>query len=216
MRTDPVRVAPCAALGAIAFAVAGCGEAKQAGSGRCAAAGRDRRPGRWSKIIGPRRRFTGRVEAGDKVDLRARVDGFLEKRLFNEGADVKEGDLLFVIEKGLYQAAVDEAKAGDRHGRGDAQAGRDRGEAPDRAGAEAAPRRRRGSTRPSRKQRRGAAAKLLAAQGRPGEGRAQLELHRHHGADRRPHRPRRLFGRQFRRRRRAARWRRSSARIRST
>ena len=47
-----------------------------------------------------------------KVDLRARVDGFLEKRLFTEGADVKEGDLLFVIEKGLYQAAVDEAKAG--------------------------------------------------------------------------------------------------------
>ena len=47
-----------------------------------------------------------------KVDLRARVDGFLEKRLFTEGADVKEGELLFVIEKGLYQAAVDEAKAG--------------------------------------------------------------------------------------------------------
>ena len=32
--------------------------------------------------------------------------------LFTEGADVKEGDLLFVIEKGHYQAAVDEAKAG--------------------------------------------------------------------------------------------------------
>ena len=47
-----------------------------------------------------------------KVDLRARVDGFLEKRLFIEGADVKEGELLFVIEKGLYQAAVEEAKAG--------------------------------------------------------------------------------------------------------
>src|SRR5476649_1689866 len=51
--------------------------------------------------------FTGRVEAMFKVDLRARVDGFLEKRLFKEGADVKEGELLFVIEKGLYQAAVD-------------------------------------------------------------------------------------------------------------
>ena len=47
-----------------------------------------------------------------KVDLRARVDGFLEKRLFTEGADVKEGDLLFAIEKGLYQAAVDEAQGG--------------------------------------------------------------------------------------------------------
>jgi membrane fusion protein, multidrug efflux system len=56
--------------------------------------------------------FTGRIEAKDKIDLRARVDGFLEKRLFTEGADVKEGDLLFVIEQGMYQAAVEEAKGG--------------------------------------------------------------------------------------------------------
>jgi membrane fusion protein (multidrug efflux system) len=61
--------------------------------------------------IRPTFRFTGRIEAIFKVDLRARVDGFLEKRLFTEGADVKEGDLLFVIEKGLYSAAVNEAKA---------------------------------------------------------------------------------------------------------
>jgi membrane fusion protein (multidrug efflux system) len=54
--------------------------------------------------------FTGRVQATAKIDLRARIEGFLERRLFEEGAEVKEGDLLFVIEKGLYQAAVDEAK----------------------------------------------------------------------------------------------------------
>lgn len=62
--------------------------------------------------IRPSSSFTGRVQAKDKVDLRARVDGFLEKRLFEEGADVNEGDLLFVIEKGLYQAAVEEAEGG--------------------------------------------------------------------------------------------------------
>jgi membrane fusion protein, multidrug efflux system len=62
--------------------------------------------------IRPTSSFTGRIEAKDKIDLRARVDGFLEKRLFTEGADVKQGDLLFVIEKGLYAAAVDEAKGG--------------------------------------------------------------------------------------------------------
>jgi membrane fusion protein, multidrug efflux system len=61
--------------------------------------------------IKPATTFTGRIEAQNKVDLRVRVDGFLEKRLFTEGADVKEGELLFVIEKGLYQAAVDQAKA---------------------------------------------------------------------------------------------------------
>ena len=35
--------------------------------------------------ITPSVSFTGRIEAADKVDLRARVEGFLEKRLFTEG-----------------------------------------------------------------------------------------------------------------------------------
>jgi membrane fusion protein (multidrug efflux system) len=61
--------------------------------------------------IRPTYRFTGRIEAIYRVDLRARVDGFLEKRLFTEGADVKEGELLFTIEKGQYEAAVKEAEA---------------------------------------------------------------------------------------------------------
>ena len=55
--------------------------------------------------------FNGRVVAEDKVDLRARVTGFLEQRLFEEGADVKAGDLLFVIEKDTYQAVVDQRQA---------------------------------------------------------------------------------------------------------
>jgi membrane fusion protein (multidrug efflux system) len=55
--------------------------------------------------------FTGRVAAQDKVDLRARVEGFLEKRLFTEGQDVKEGDLLFIIEQAPYKAAISEINA---------------------------------------------------------------------------------------------------------
>ncbi len=55
--------------------------------------------------------FTGRVKAVGKVDLRARVEGFLQKRLFTEGQDVKTDDLLFAIEKEQYQAAVDQQKA---------------------------------------------------------------------------------------------------------
>ena len=51
--------------------------------------------------------FNGRVVAVDDVQLRARVTGFLEKRLFEEGADVEAGELLFVIEKAPYQAVVD-------------------------------------------------------------------------------------------------------------
>ncbi|WP_160006924.1 efflux RND transporter periplasmic adaptor subunit [Rhizobium sp. 18055] len=62
------------------------------------------------KDLRPSASFSGRVEAIDKVDLRARVDGFLEQKLFEDGQDVKAGDLLFVMEKGQYAAAVAQAQ----------------------------------------------------------------------------------------------------------
>src|ERR1700676_4660541 len=51
--------------------------------------------------------FVGRVKAVDKVEVRARVEGFLEKLLFREGQDVKAGELLYQIEKVQFQAQVD-------------------------------------------------------------------------------------------------------------
>jgi membrane fusion protein (multidrug efflux system) len=65
----------------------------------------------FSEEIRPTVTFTGRVQAQDKVELRARIDGFLQKRLFEEGQDVKVGDLLFVIEPDAYKASVAETKA---------------------------------------------------------------------------------------------------------
>lgn len=50
--------------------------------------------------------FTGRIEAKEKVGVRARVDGFLKPRHFEEGADVKKGDLLFEIDPSTYQVNV--------------------------------------------------------------------------------------------------------------
>ncbi len=55
--------------------------------------------------------FVGRIKAVDKVEVRARVEGFLEKVLFREGQDVKAGDLLYQIEKVQFQTQVDQAKA---------------------------------------------------------------------------------------------------------
>jgi len=55
--------------------------------------------------------FVGRIKAVDKVDVRARVEGFLDKVLFREGDDVKKGDLLYQIEKVQFQASLDQAKA---------------------------------------------------------------------------------------------------------
>jgi membrane fusion protein (multidrug efflux system) len=61
--------------------------------------------------ITPSATFTGRMEAIDRVDLRARVAGYLEKREFSEGGEVQAGQLLFTIEKDTYAAAVAQAKA---------------------------------------------------------------------------------------------------------
>ena len=99
------------ALFGVAVALAGCGDGKQAAQPPAGPPPAVTVVQSVEEDVRPQYRFTGRVEAIFKVDLRARVDGFLEKRLFTEGADVKEGELLFTIEKGQYQAAVDEAKA---------------------------------------------------------------------------------------------------------
>lgn len=61
--------------------------------------------------VTPTVEFVGRVEPVDQVDIRARVQGFLTERLFEEGADVKAGDLLFKIEPERYEAAVAQAEA---------------------------------------------------------------------------------------------------------
>ena len=61
--------------------------------------------------VNPPAQYVGHVEAIQVVDLRARVEGFLEQVRFKEGSDVHSGDLLFVIEQALYQAGVDAAKA---------------------------------------------------------------------------------------------------------
>ena len=48
--------------------------------------------------------FTGRTDAVFTVDVRARVTGYLEKVLFKDGDEVKEGDVLFEIDPRQYQA----------------------------------------------------------------------------------------------------------------
>ncbi len=53
----------------------------------------------------------GRTSAFRVAEVRARVNGIVLKRLFTEGADVKEGQRLFLIDPAPYQAALDSAKA---------------------------------------------------------------------------------------------------------
>jgi membrane fusion protein, multidrug efflux system len=54
--------------------------------------------------------FVGRVEAINRVEVRARVTGYLESVDFKEGDEVTEGAELYQIEKGLFEAAVGQAE----------------------------------------------------------------------------------------------------------
>ncbi len=55
--------------------------------------------------------FTGTTSALEFVEIRARVEGWLESIHFTPGAQVKKGDLLFVIDPRPYQAQVDQREA---------------------------------------------------------------------------------------------------------
>lgn len=54
--------------------------------------------------------FVGRIEAPERVDIRARVKGMLQAVLFTEGQMVQEGQPLFQIEKPLFEADVEAAQ----------------------------------------------------------------------------------------------------------
>ena len=55
--------------------------------------------------------YTGRFEASDQVEVRARVSGFIDSVHFRDGALVQKGDLLFTIDQRPYKLAVDVARA---------------------------------------------------------------------------------------------------------
>lgn len=55
--------------------------------------------------------YVGQTRADNTVELRARVEGVLQKVYFREGAPVKKGQLLFTIDKRPFQAALQSAKA---------------------------------------------------------------------------------------------------------
>jgi RND family efflux transporter MFP subunit len=55
--------------------------------------------------------YTGRFEASERVAVRPRVTGYIDKVHFADGADVKQGDLLFTIDRRPFAIAVDSARA---------------------------------------------------------------------------------------------------------
>ena len=116
LRTSMPRHAGAAVLAACMVLLAACDDSTSSSSDAAAPAQNAPPPAVGVaevavRDVTPSVTFNGRVEAIDKVDLRARITGFLAQRHFREGQDVKEGDPLFTIEKQQYEAAVDQAEA---------------------------------------------------------------------------------------------------------
>lgn len=59
--------------------------------------------------------FVAKTQSSQHVDIHARVSGFLDKRLYNEGEMVKAGQPLFQLDVKPFQAKVDEAQAAVEH-----------------------------------------------------------------------------------------------------
>ncbi len=55
--------------------------------------------------------FVGKTASSRRVEIRSRVEGFLDKRFYTEGTVVEAGDLLFEIDKKPFQAELDAARA---------------------------------------------------------------------------------------------------------
>ncbi len=107
--TRVTRLAPlCLSLGLLA-AVVGCHENKPAASAP---------PPANVDVIDVALRdvpvvyeYVGQTESSQQVEIRARVNGFLEKRVYQEGTLVHQGDVLFVMDRKPFQAALDAAQA---------------------------------------------------------------------------------------------------------
>ncbi len=64
--------------------------------------------------------FTGRVAAVETVELRPRVSGYVERVAYEEGQEVRKGDLLFLIDQRPYRAELARAEAGLAQARSEA------------------------------------------------------------------------------------------------
>lgn len=55
--------------------------------------------------------YVGQTESSQQVEIRARVSGFLENRVYEEGSMVHQGDVMFQMDRKPFQAALDAARA---------------------------------------------------------------------------------------------------------
>jgi multidrug efflux pump subunit AcrA (membrane-fusion protein) len=97
------------AIALATLALAGCGEAPRPSSGPPPPNVTVALP--TVRTIVDQDEYVGRFIAIDVVEVRARVSGYLAKVHFQDGQIVKQGDILFTIDKRPFQNTLDQAKA---------------------------------------------------------------------------------------------------------
>jgi multidrug efflux system membrane fusion protein len=118
------------ALGAagVAMLIAGCSDATGKADAPPAAAAAGGPPVSAAAVVEKQitetQEFSGRLEAVDRVEIRPRVSGFITSVNFKPGAEVKKGDVLFVIDQRPYQAEYDRAEAAGKSARAKADLAR--------------------------------------------------------------------------------------------
>lgn len=55
--------------------------------------------------------YVGQTESSQQVEIRARVNGFLDRRVYQEGSMVHQGDVMFLMDRKPFQASLDAAQA---------------------------------------------------------------------------------------------------------
>jgi len=107
-----MRVANIAAALALATLVAGCGDnASQQKQGGAPPAPQVTVAKPTQRTVSDYDEYVGRFAAVDSVEVRARVSGYLDSVDFKDGQMVKQGDLLFTIDKRPFQTALDQSRA---------------------------------------------------------------------------------------------------------
>jgi RND family efflux transporter MFP subunit len=107
-----MRGANIAAALALATLVAGCGDnASQQKQGGAPPAPQVTVAKPTQRTVSDYDEYVGRFAAVDSVEVRARVSGYLDSVDFKDGQMVKQGDLLFTIDKRPFQTALDQSRA---------------------------------------------------------------------------------------------------------
>ncbi|MCG6967877.1 MAG: efflux RND transporter periplasmic adaptor subunit [Chromatiaceae bacterium] len=95
----------------VLLGLAACGDQQQAGVTAAPPAPAVVAVPAVTRPVEDQAQFVGRVVAVDKVELRARVQGFLKERTFTEGQQVQVGDKLFQIEPEQFESVVQQRQA---------------------------------------------------------------------------------------------------------